>query len=378
MRVLLLRKTSGLLYDDRLRKTANSLRNLGYTVNIVALEYENNYQRYTNKNDIQVTTISLFSRKLFIRTRGLPFKLIEFYLRIMFSIFKNKPDIVWIYNLQLIGLIPVLKFLRVIGYINKIIWDQLELPPDNLVENKVFLFGLQLFMNWCDHIIMANEERRDYLISKVNLKIKPPISVLLNYPDSKFYEYNCEELDEETKHWLSGKDYLLAQGGANPKRNLIELVDAAMLQKQVKLIVVGPYLSDQVKFLNEKYGLSLSKIVRFSGFVSQFGLIPFIDHAIASVIFYQPTTKNNLYCAPNRLYQAIARGTPVITSQNPPLIHMVEKYKIGISVNANDPLSVLCGVQTIISEYDKFKDNLFFNRKKFLWEEQIDVIDKIL
>ncbi|MEM4724180.1 MAG: glycosyltransferase, partial [Candidatus Hadarchaeum sp.] len=347
MNLLMLINTAGLDYDDRLRKEVLSLQELGIQVQVVALEYKNLAGEQIIYGHTSALTIHLCSRSWFPRSRGLLVKTIEMYWRFFVQILKRKPQMLWVHNLEVFGLMPVLIAMRKAGIVKRLIWDQHELPSDSLLANRAYMSLYCMLVNGCDVVVMANKERRDLILRKV--KITSPVYVLYNYPDRVFHRLPKKALPQMVLDWLQNMPYVLAQGGANPDRHLRELVNAIMQQSDVKLIVVGPYHESQLDEFNREYGEEWRSKILFTGFVPQLDITPYIDHAIASVVFYAMKSENSRLCAPNRLYQALSRGVPVIVGPNPPMRQLVEKTKCGIVVEHDDPRSILQGIQEIRS-----------------------------
>ncbi len=380
MRVLMLIKTSGLLYDDRLRKEALSVDALGCDVRIIALEYQNQAGYKEVYGKIGASTISLKSRQWFPRTRGLLVKTVEMYIRFTISILKQKPDIIWIHNLELIGLVLLFSLSKKFGFPKQLIWDQHELPSDRLLENPWFLKFYMAMIRGCDKIIMANSQRRDLIQRVLGNRLGESIEVLKNYPDELFLNLPKVDLPSTVQKWLNGSDYVLAQGGANPGRHLEKLVEAIIGLGDIKLIVVGPVQDEQLKDLKKRFGGAVANYVYFTGFVPQMQLTPYIDHAKASVVLYSMSSHNSRLCAPNRLYQAIARGVPVIVGVNPPMAEFVNKCRCGIvlSSDGRDVADIRAGIQVLLSDWDYYKQNALLHREHVRWESQQQIIERIL
>ncbi len=380
MKLLMLIKTSGLDYDDRLRKEALSLQALGCCVKIAALEYANRAERReVYSPGISAQTICLYSRQWLKRAGGLSIKTVELYMHLLTQVIREKPAIVWVHNLELGGLIPLLALLRKLGYIKQIIWDQHELPSDATLANPRQMSALGRLMNLCDAIVMANEERHS-LVRQIlgERRLHIPLVILHNYPDAIFTNLPHIHLSQSINDWLQDSPYVLAQGGANPDRHLRELVDAIMQQPTVKLIVVGPYEQSQINEFDLTYGDAWHRQIRFTGFVPQLEITPYIDHAIASVVFYMTTNSNSRLCAPNRLYQALSRGTPVIVGTNPPMMNLVEERSCGLVVNHEDPNHIRQGIETLQTGIQAYRRQATNARPLFVWESQNKLIQEII
>lgn len=373
MKVYSFIKTVGLTYDDRLRKETITLRNLGFSVKIIALE-EKNESSSSSANSVHVRTISLASRKWFKQKKGLAVKTIELYLRFILYIVKDKPDIIWLHDLVMWGLVPIVSILKNFGVVKKIIWDHHELPSDSTLTDKVKMILFCWCMNLCDVIIMANKERVLEVQKICKKKINVPIKVIENYPDESFYMQPTYDLPMHVKDFLDNRPYVLAQGGAVQGRHFDQLADAIMNLGELALVVIGPYTEQQKQRLYSKYSREWERLILLAGYVPQLEVVPFIDHSIASVIFYDSKEKNRFLCAPNRLYQALSRGIPLIVSTNPPMANIVKDHRCGVIVDPSDINSIRNGIALIINKNGHFKASAKRISHEFRWEPQAEII----
>jgi glycosyltransferase involved in cell wall biosynthesis len=374
MKVLMAINTTGLVYDDRLRKESLSLLHLGFDVEILAMEDANQARQAMAYDQIPATTIRLRSRVWFARSQGLWVKASEMYLRFLRAIFRSRPDIIWFHNIGLSGLVPVLALLKKTGFVRRLVWDQHELPKDRILRERIFMRAFGWLLNHCDCIIMANEERRDLVQKMLGSSLRRPIEVLNNYPDQVFLNAPRTGLPTAVRERLAGNRYLLAQGGASPNRHLDELVEALLRTHDLRLVVVGPYRAEQIDELKARHGDAFSRQVLFTGFLPQMDVLPFIDHALASVVFYAQHITNSRLCAPNRLYQAICRGTPVVVSSNPPMRMAAEQHGFGIVVNPSSPSEIADALTRMAENLDAYRRGALAASGAFVWENQLDSI----
>lgn len=379
MSVLMVINTTGLEYDDRLRKETGSLRALGREVRILALEYANRAARLRVYDGVEATTIQLRSRRWMPQGRGLVIKTLEMYARFLANIIRARPDVVWCHDLEMSGLVPALALLRRVGLIRRIVWDQHELPPDARLASPLYKRAYRWLVGRCDTIVMANRERRDLVRAWLRGDRHPPIEVLENYPDSRFGALAVRELPDDVVAWLDGAPYLLAQGGANPDRHLDSLVAAVMRTQRIKLVVVGPYAAQRVADLERTHGAAFRQKVRLTGPVPQLHLATFIDHAYASVVLYQADSANTRLCAPNRLYQALARGVPVIVGSNPPMAELVKTLGCGIVLRTDggDVHDLVGGIRRLEAQYRELTHHAATSLAP-VWETQQPVVSRIV
>jgi len=156
MKVLMVIKTTGIDYDDRLRKECASIKDLGNIPQIAALEYENKQKQGVTDEGISFNTISLITRKVLPHKRFLMIKTIEMYIKFLIIILVSRPKVIWLHNIEMAGLIPFCWMMKKIGFINKLIWDQHELPANKIFLNKFTKKLLIFLINACESIVVAN------------------------------------------------------------------------------------------------------------------------------------------------------------------------------------------------------------------------------
>lgn len=99
-----------------------------------------------------------------------------------------------------------------------------------------------------------------------------------------------------------------------------------------------------------------------------------------SLVFYKNVNPNNWYCEPNRLFQSINNGIPVVVGNNPPMKELVEKYGVGVcaETDGGDVKSIINAIEIVIGDYEGFKHNLEANAQNWLWNQQDNIMREIV
>jgi len=377
--ILMVIKTTGLSYDDRVRKECTTLRIFGNNVKIAALESENKIHEGLTEYGTVFQTISLYSRKVLSHKKGLFLKTVEMYANFALVIFHTRPNIVWLHNVEMAGLVPFCWVMKNTGVIKKLVWDQHELPAEKITNNRVLRDGFKVIVNLCDILVFANGERRELLSDRLGTGYDNSFKVIENFVDNQFFKVPRGSLPHEIEAWLSGQSYILAQGGANPDRYLENVIAAVMDINDIKLIVVGPFDAENVNSLQLQYGKTIEEEVFFTGMVPQFELVNYIDNALASIVLYNAEKPNSRLCAPNRLYQALSRGVPVIVGSNPPMKNLVKRFGCGVVLKSDgrDVTDIRKGIHAILAD-GKYKENAVKQAKSITWESQNETIAAIV
>jgi len=380
MDLVMLINTTGLEYDDRLRKECHTLKELGYNLQIIVLEYSNIKKCGVTEDGIPYCAVRLISRKVLPRGRVLAIKVFEMYVKFVCKMLRKHAQVIWLHNIEMMGLIPVAWLLKRLGFVKRIVWDQHELPPEWLLKNRFWRSILRKLVDACDAIVVANKQRRDFLLEHLGKDLEKKFYVVENFADQRFASLPQGVLPTALQDWLKGKPYLLAQGGANPDRHLEELVEAVLRVENVKLVVVGPYQPQKIDALRSRWGEHLMDHVYFTGLVPQTGLVNYIDHALASVVLYAQSSENSRLCAPNRLYQALARGVPVLVGANPPMAKVVQQMGCGVVLadDGEDVEGLRLGIEKIVANAQAYQEAAKDARSNFMWEKQTAILAAIV
>lgn len=368
-KILMLARTSGLEYDDRIRKEILSLQSMGYSVRVLANYTDNKSRRGTTSDGVQFKVYSLLTRSILPSSKFLPVKMFEFWLRVFFETLFERFALVWVHE-EYMALNILIKPVR-----GKYIFDLHELP-EKLVANEKMINLYRIIEDKCYKLIVANEDRLRYMNELGIIKHISKYNILNNYPDKVFHNIPFENLPIQVQAIIDNTPYILMQGGGHDSRYPIEILTAVKTHGKFKAIIVGP-VSKGIKEIIEN---EFNDIVFLTGYVKQLELSKYIDNAWASVILYGHSDFNNIYCEPNRLYQALNRGIPVIVGNNPPMKRIVENTGAGV-VLENDGRSVdeiINGILKLESEYTYIKSCAHKSRDKFIWEIQHQVFTEIV
>lgn len=366
--VLMIIKTIGLEYDDRLKKECNTLVGLQKKVKIIVLDDTNLSKRGFVYNNIEYKSTKSFTRRYLPHKKFLIVKLLEMSFRFLFEILTNRSRVIWVHNFETFQLIPFVALMKKTNFIDKIVWDHHELTASTslgFIKSKLY----RLSVSCSDFIIQANKKRCDLFISEMGIN-PDKVKVIENFVDDEFQKSPVNELSDNLSKWLKGDQYYLAQGGASNLRNFKSIVEAFLLMKK-KLVVIGPIQDKAFETIQRNYS-NFNDFIYFTGLIPQNSIIPYIDSCMASIIFYSYQGGINFkYCAPNRIYQAISRGKPIITGDNPTMKEIVTKYNNGVFTGdeGDSPTTIISCIKKIEDDYSFYKKNAIEIIDEFSWSK---------
>jgi glycosyltransferase involved in cell wall biosynthesis len=142
---------------------------------------------------------------------------------------------------------------------------------------------------------------------------------------------------------------VLYQGLIDPSRNIHVLVDAmASVPAGVVLVLLGGGDAQYLQALEERArACGVEPRVLIHPRVPYAEVAAITAAADAGVLLYRNDSRNNYYCAPNKLYEYMHAGLPVITSDFPGLRALVEGNDIGICVDPEDAAAVAAAITAL-------------------------------
>lgn len=369
-KILMLVRTSGLEYDDRIRKEALSLKRMGYNVEIIANYVDNNASKGVTSYGVPYRVISLKTRTLFPSAKLLGIKMGEFWLTVYLRTLFKKYTFVWVHE-EYMALNILVKPVMTARYI----FDLHELPLF-LTANASRKAMYRKIESRCHSLIVANAQRLAYMESLGIISDIKKYYILNNFPDQVFSEIPTLSLPDEIITWLNGAEYILLQGGGHLSRYPIEVLTAIKQHGKYKAIVVGPVDKSIQELLDDEF----AELVYCAGYINQLDLPIFFDNAKFTIILYNCNVPNSLYCEPNRLYQAINRSIPVIVGVNPPMKDIVTKHNVGVvlSDDGRNSDNILDAIFDMEIHFTMFQKNIKGISKLYSWETQDNIIEKII
>ena len=171
---------------------------------------------------------------------------------------------------------------------------------------------------------------------------------------------------------------VLYQGGFAPHRGLEELVRAVPLLEHGVLVLMGwgrlePTLRDLVDTLQ------LGHRVRFLPAVAPDELLLVTRTADVGVIPYKPVGLNNRFTTPNKLFEYILAGIPIVGSRLPELVRFIEGNGLGITFEPGDERDLGMALNFVLSDpalLDLMGAGARAARDRFTWEHEAPTLLK--
>ena len=366
--------THGIDYDDRIRKEILSSQKLNPNVSFKIFAVENG----KNREETGVSSYGVPYRIPYLKSRDkypsgshTLAKAWDFYKTIKDDL--KSFDAIWCADPE--------TFMVVLMITGKpIVWDLHELPLA-FMHNPILKTLFKFLERKVNVMIHANQSRLDYLKEIGLVKHLEKQFVLRNYPQFNEIDDEYDETYSDFVAWKGVYNCVYLQGLNNDSRAAAESIKAVLAIKELKGVVVGGF-DDQIKLrLIEEYGAEyLESRIRFIGRVKQLKTPQYIRQCCLGLVFYKRTSPNNWYCEPNRLFQNVINGNPVVVGNNPPLKEFLKDNFYGISVDTDgsNVEKIIEGIDYVLKNYNTYKKNISENSDFTLWDSQNPIIKKII
>ena len=183
---------------------------------------------------------------------------------------------------------------------------------------------------------IAEELERRYRIDRPSVVMNCPV-VDVDAPD-RIASSLRRELD------LGGRPVLLHHGGLAGGRGIEETIEALdHLPAAVALVFLGGgELAPTIDALTE--GRLRGRLFRHAP-VPVDELVAWVAGADVGVIAFQPIERNNLLATPNKLFECLAAGVPVVVSDFPEMRRIVSDCEVGETCDPTSARSIAeaCG-----------------------------------
>lgn len=216
------------------------------------------------------------------------------------------------------------------------------------------------------YFITVNDSLLNYFKKKHEIK---NTCVVMNFPYLNKADFKKINLFEKN-NWDNSAKLLLYQGVINKGRGLEIIINTLkILPDNFKLIIIGDGpIKKELKNLSLK--LNLSKRIDFINKVSINELLNYTSSSHLGINLLENYNLSKKFASPNKLYEYIHAGIPVIASNTVENIKVFNKYNIGKLVE-NNPKIISENIQLIFkSDIDLFKQECNKAKQEFNWEIQ--------
>jgi glycosyltransferase involved in cell wall biosynthesis len=224
-----------------------------------------------------------------------------------------------------------------------------------------------------DALITANEFYADLIVER--LATRRP-TVILNVPPRYEPPAEAPQHLRDAAGLPVSTPIVLYHGGLFAERGIEQLIDAIAEVPGTVLVLMGygtlaPAIERRIR------GPESGRRVVLLPPVPPHELPAWVASADIVAIPIQPTTLNHRYSMPNKLWEAIAVGVPIVASDLPGMAAIVRELDAGVLVDPTDPAAIAGAIRELLgrsaaSRAAMRKRLLAAARTQYSWDVQVE------
>ena len=360
--------------DGRIMREAKALREAGFEVSVVDVEAERALPIEEDINGIRLR--HMINPNWFIATRFKPWFLVkaaQMFIRGTLLLLWAPADIYHAHDEKALPACYVAARLRR----KPLVYDAHELPlsePNVTRWHRLHALATRLFevmVPRCAGVItvsppIAQELCRQYHASEVVLIRNVPM-------------YQTVSKNDRLRQFLGLKPdtrIALYQGNLQPDRRLDQLIRAAVfLEQGIVIVLMGrdyPGTQAQLEALVVSEGVA--DRVKIIPPVPYEELLDWTASADIGLIVYLPDYSPNVrMCLPNKLFEYLMAGLPVLASSLDVVAGILRTYDVGRVVPSLAPPDIAAAINSILADRDaleRMHRNALEAAKEFSWEKE--------
>ncbi len=368
---VILSVTNDLSAEQRVHKVANSLIKMGFSPLLLGIK-----RRYSSKLSIKNYETKRLS--LIFHSGWLFYA--NYNIRLFFYLLFNKFDVFVANDLDTLPAnYLVYRIKKIFGSKDlKLAYDSHELFTElpelnnrNFVKNVWLKFEKRILPN-LKHTYTVCNSIAQYYNAKYNIKME----VIKNVPLCIRNENINHSLDFKLP---DNKKIILYQGALNIGRGIESVINIMDRINDAVFIIAGKgEIEEKLHKLVETKQLQ-SKVI-FTGLIPLEQLNNLTKQANIGLVLQEDISLSYRYVLPNRIFDFIKAGVPIIASNLPEISQIVENEEIGMLVNNFEEEILLDSINQLLYNSDlikKFQNNIKKCSYKYCWEKQEEKLEKI-
>lgn len=255
-----------------------------------------------------------------------------------------------------------------------LIYDSHEFFPGQIMpwwESRAWKNLEKKYIKHADAIITVNASIAEVIVRQYGVA---PVHVVQNVVDAPPGLFSSEKMLRASLGMGQKERIVLYQGGLSAGRNLRAIVLAmkSVRNESIRLVFLGDGEEfDDLKDLVQTE--RLDQRVIFHPRVDQGSLPFYTSDADIGIIPYVANCLNNRLCTPNKLYEFMAFGIPVLGTDLVEVRRILDVYECGCVVDMAQPERIGAAMDAIFSEpcvLDAWKVNVRVAGQELSWQRE--------
>jgi glycosyltransferase involved in cell wall biosynthesis len=373
--------------DYRVMREATALAEAGYDVSIVDIIDEAG--RPTDEDIEGIHMKNVYMPEMATPTRFKPWFLVKSAIMIVRGAIRLLGTTTDIYHAHDVKGLPAAYIAARLRH-KPLIFDSHEIPLDDPQITRWRRLSalakqvLTYMMPRCTRVITASPLYAREISKEFHY---PEVTSILNVPIYR----EVPKSDRLRQHLGLTPDVRIAlyQGNVQSNRSLEQLVNAApFLDSNIVIVMMGRAV--------ETTRIQLEKLIAEKGVADRVKMIPAVPYEelldwtasadLGLTIFKPGYTRSIRYCLPNKLFEYLTAGLPVLTSQLDAIVELVETRNVGRVLTSLAPEDIARSINDMVVDSDalaRMRSNaLEITQKEFHWENEkqklVQIYDDVL
>ena len=211
----------------------------------------------------------------------------------------------------------------------------------------------QFLVRRCDAVITVGEKIAEYMGELYKI---PTPYVVLNAPLlSNVVKGNDDISIRKVLHIPDSQKIILYSGAITFNRGLAQLVESLQYMPNIYLVMMG-FGNEAFKNNLKAIALKVNAEHRFSFFgpVPPSDVASYVSSVDLGVAPIQNACLSYYFCSPNKIFEYMLGGVPVVASNFPELSNLVEKWKIGYTFDPENPKDIARSIDQMFADPAEF------------------------
>jgi glycosyltransferase involved in cell wall biosynthesis len=226
-----------------------------------------------------------------------------------------------------------------------------------------------------DRVLTVNEHYADILTGELGIA-RP--TVIMNCPERWQPPTPRPDRIRERLGLSGDTPVVLYQGGLMSGRGLEQTVEAILDVPGAFLCLLG-------------WGALRDRLVRQAStppYAGRLAVLPpvrpedllsWTASADVCVMAIQPTSVNHRYTTPQKLFESLAAGVPVVAADLPAMAEIVVEHRVGVVCDPTSPVAIAAAIRSVISapplEREAMRQHVLeVAHERYAWESQRDAL----
>ncbi len=358
MRILFLR-SNPISPDPRVEKEARSLVKARFTVKALGWDRTGKLSTSEDRGDFSILRLPIRA-KYGSGLLNFP-ALFRWQLGLLWFLLKNRKDYEIIHACDFDTILPALLSKFFFG--KKVIYDIFDFYADHLRKTPHFIKKIIRSIDFwaiknADGVIIVDDSRRD------QIRGSKPKELIVVYNSPEDYFQNLQKFSE-----VKGVKLTIAYIGLlQVERGIFDIIDILKKHPSWCLELAG-FGGDEAEILK-----SIQKVdnITWHGRIDYLKAMQISSNADVLFATYDPSIPNHRYSSPNKVFEAMMLGKPIIVAQNTNMDVIIKNANCGIIINYGNKQE-LEEALLLLEENSSFRKELGDNARRayediYSWE----------